>query len=82
MKLSKNIATSSSGFVFNPTTGEAFSSNPVGIEIMEALKAGHSENEIIEIVTSRYEVDKLIFEKDLIDFFRMLTSYNLSDDGQ
>ncbi|MDO9510947.1 MAG: PqqD family protein [Bacteroidales bacterium] len=82
MKLLNNVATSSSGFVFNPMTGEAFSSNPVGIEIMEALKAGHSEKEIIEKITSRYEVDTLIFEKDLSDFYRMLKSYNLSNDGE
>ena len=35
MKLKKNIATSESGFVFNPSTGDSFSLNTIGAEILK-----------------------------------------------
>ena len=35
MRLKKNIAVSDSGFVFNPTTGDSYSLNPVGKEILQ-----------------------------------------------
>jgi hypothetical protein len=41
MYLRKNIATSESGFIFNPATGDSFSANPVAAEILLQLKQGN-----------------------------------------
>ena len=38
MKIKKNIAISDSGFIFNPSTGESFTVNPIGVEIITLLK--------------------------------------------
>ena len=38
--LKKNIAVSESGFVFNPTSGDSFSLNTVGTEILKLMKDG------------------------------------------
>jgi hypothetical protein len=38
MRLKKNIAVSESGFVFDPNTGDSFSLNKIGLEIVESLK--------------------------------------------
>ena len=38
MNLRKNIATSESGFIFNPSTGDSFSANPLAAEILLHLK--------------------------------------------
>ena len=40
MKIKKNIAISDSGFIFNPDTGESFTANPIGLEILSMLKDG------------------------------------------
>jgi len=40
MNIKKNIALSDSGFIFNPSTGESFSMNPIGLEIITMLKEG------------------------------------------
>jgi len=72
MKLRKNIATSQEGFVFNPGTGDSFSTNPLGTEIISLLKEDKSLSVIIEAVCDKYDVDKNQFEKDLDDFIAQL----------
>jgi len=77
MKLKSNIATSESGFVFNPATGDSFSSNPVAAEILLLLKDNNSLKEIKQIILSRYEVESSQVEKDLDDFLTHLKENNL-----
>ena len=72
MKLRKNIATSEEGFVFNPGTGDSFSTNGMGSEIIALLKDDKSLPVIIEAVCDKYDVDKNQFEKDLEDFVARL----------
>jgi hypothetical protein len=72
MKLRKNIATSEEGFVFNPGTGDSFSTNPIGTEIISLLKEDKSLSVIIDLVCDKYDVDKNQFEKDLDDFVAQL----------
>ena len=43
MQLRKNIAISETGFVFNPTTGDSYSINEVGREILAYLKENVAE---------------------------------------
>ena len=38
MKLKDNIAVSESGFIFNPTTGDSYTANEIGLEIIKCLK--------------------------------------------
>ena len=42
MKLKKNIATSEAGFIFNPGTGDSFSVNNIGSEILVMFKENKS----------------------------------------
>lgn len=72
MKLRKNIATSEEGFVFNPGTGDSFSTNPIGTEIISLLKDDNSLKQIIDSISDKYDVDKNQFEKDLDDFVSQL----------
>lgn len=72
MKLRKNIATSEEGFVFNPGTGDSFSTNPIGTEIISLLKEDKSLKLIIDTICEKYDVDKNQFEKDLDDFTAQL----------
>jgi hypothetical protein len=77
MKLRRNIATSESGFVFNPTNGDSFSTNPVGTEILFLLKEGMSFKEIKETLVSRYDSEPSVIEKDIDDFSLALKGFNL-----
>lgn len=79
MKLKINIALSDSGFVFNPSTGDSFSTNPIGMEIVKMLKDGKSTDEVKSHILKTYLTDDVAFEKDLYDFISMLTKMNLID---
>jgi len=70
--IKKNIATNEFGFVFNPATGDSFSSNPVAAEIIQLMKDNHSLNEIKKILLDKYEVDK-----DVDEFVGLLKENNL-----
>ncbi len=72
MKLRKNIATSQEGFVFNPGTGDSFSTNPIGTEIISLLKEDKPLAVIIDTICDKYDVDSNQFEKDLDDFVAQL----------
>jgi len=75
--IKKNIATNELGFVFNPATGDSYSSNPIAAEIIQLMKDGHSLNEIKKQLLDKYEVDKLTIEKDIDDFVGQLKENNL-----
>ncbi|MCE2786785.1 MAG: PqqD family protein [Bacteroidota bacterium] len=79
MNLLKNLAISDTGFVFNPATGDSFSVNPIGLDILKHLKDGKSENEIRKHLLESYQTDKETVEKDLYDFFKMLDQLRLTE---
>lgn len=77
--LKKNIAISESGFVFNPTTGDSFSLNTVGTEILQQMKNGSGENDIKNHIRALYDIDAETLEKDYYDFLKMLGQHKLLD---
>ena len=77
MKLKKNIATSESGFVFNPSSGDSFSLNTIGAEILLQMKDNKSTEEIKKDIINRYDVEKSLLEKDWDDFMAQLKDNNL-----
>jgi len=77
MKLKKNIATSESGFVFNPSSGDSFSLNTIGAEILLQMKESKSSEEIKKDILNRYDVDKSVLERDWDDFMAQLRDNNL-----
>jgi len=79
MKIKRNIALSDSGFVFNPTTGDSFSTNPIGIEIIKLLKEGKSEEEVKKLLLKNYMTDEVTLEKDYYDFVNMLVKLQLAE---
>ena len=80
LKLNRKIAVSESGFVFDSSTGDSFSVNPIGIEILELLKAGKTEKEIKNTLLEEYEVSPAVLEKSISDFIQSLKSLNVLQD--
>jgi hypothetical protein len=77
MHIKKNIAISDSGFIFNPSTGDSFSTNPIGLEIIKMLKDGKSREDIKEAILKVYATDQSTFEKDFYDFLIMLQNIKI-----
>lgn len=82
MQINKNIAISDTGFIFNPSTGDSFSTNPVGVEIIKLMKAGKNKTDIIKSITDIFTVESSQLEKDLTDFLMMLKSYHLLSENE
>ena len=77
MYLRKNIATSESGFIFNPATGDSYSANPVAAEILQRLKEGRPASDIKAWLLENYDVDALRLDRDWDNFFNQLKEANL-----
>ena len=79
MNIKSDIALSDSGFVFNPASGESYTVNPIGVEIIQLLKDGKSIEEVSELILENYNTDFTTIDKDLNDFIVMLKQYSLID---
>ncbi|MCE1200522.1 MAG: PqqD family protein [Bacteroidia bacterium] len=77
MKIKSNIAISDNGFVFNPVTGESFTANPTGLEIMNQMRRGASAPQIVETLCNMFQVEPTQAERDLQDFIEMMRQYHL-----
>ncbi|MGB9664339.1 MAG: PqqD family protein [Ignavibacteria bacterium] len=80
MKISKNLALSESGFAFNGSTGDSFILNETASFILQKIKEGLSEQEILNLLLNEYEVNPMQAEKDLHDFITQLKIFNLLED--
>jgi Coenzyme PQQ synthesis protein D (PqqD) len=77
MRIKKNIALSDTGFVFNPSTGDSFSVNPIGLEILKMMKDNKKDEEIKSHIMNTYQTDADSVEKDFYDFTKMLEQIKL-----
>jgi hypothetical protein len=81
MIIKPTVAISDNGFLFDPNSGESYTTNAVGREIIFMMKQKVPHNEIMATIAGRYDVDELTLEKNMIDFLAMLRHYNLCDDS-
>ncbi|MDL1970095.1 MAG: PqqD family protein [Candidatus Desulfofervidaceae bacterium] len=71
------LAISEEGFIFDPVSGNSFTTNKTGLFILKALKEGKGEEEIVQALTEKYETTKEGAEKDVTDFIEQLRYYRL-----
>ncbi len=81
MKINQSIAISENGFVFNPITGDSFTLNNTGIQILTMLKSGKIIDDIKKVIAEEYDVDDLVLERYLQDFFSDLKLNSLITEG-
>ncbi len=73
----KRLAISEDGFIFDPTTGNSFTTNETGLFILQLLKEGKSPEEIVRELVNQYDVDEQEAERDVLDFMEKLRRYKL-----
>ncbi len=81
MKVKSSIAISENGFMFDPNSGESYTTNPVAREIIFMMKENKTDAEIKAVVTEKYDVDEMTLEKNLIDFYAMLRHFDLCEEA-
>ncbi len=77
MKLKENIAVSESGFLFDPNSGESFSVNSSGKEILKLVSEGNETESIEKIIMGKYEIESSAFNRYMDDFAHTLRRFNL-----
>jgi hypothetical protein len=80
MLIKENIALSDNGFVFNPSTGDSFTMNNTGREVLLHVKEGKDISAITDIMYEKYDIDRLILERFISDFINDLNAYNLLEE--
>lgn len=82
MKLKKNVAVSDTGFLFNPSSGDSYSVNPIGMAIINQMHENKSKEAIKKHIMEEYVCDENTFEKDYYDFTLMLRNYKLIEESE
>ena len=77
MKIKENIAVSESGFLFDPNSGESFSVNSSGKEILKLLAEGNQAADIENSILEKYDIDSATYNRYMDDFAHTLRRFNL-----
>lgn len=81
MKISEEVKISDNGFVFNSKTGDSFSLNPSGLEMIKMISANKDFDEIRSFFLEKYQVEELNFEKDFYEFCALLKHHQITVHG-
>jgi hypothetical protein len=77
MKISEEVKISDNGFVFNSKTGDSFSLNPFGLEMIKNIKEGKDFEVLKHEILENYDVDDLTLEKDYYEFCALLKHHQI-----
>ncbi len=72
-----NLAISDAGFIFDPETGNSYTTNETGAVIINQLKKGAKVSEISEFMLAEYEVSSDEVDLDIVNMLETLKNYNL-----
>ena len=77
MKIPEEVKISDNGFVFNAKTGDSFSLNPFGLELIKNIQQEKGLETLKKEMTEKYDVDDLTFEKDFYEFCALLKHHQI-----
>ena len=77
MQKLSHLAINAEGFIFNPSTGDSFQASQTGLLVLNSLRDGKKDNEIVQQLTETYEVSLEEARRDVSDFRVSLNSFGL-----
>ena len=72
-----NLAISDTGFIFDPVSGNCFTTNETGLFIINCLKTGKSIEQIVQDMVKEYIVEQEVGEQDILQLIEDLRSHYL-----
>jgi hypothetical protein len=78
MKIIEELRISDNGFVFNSKTGDSFSLNPTGLELIKLIAQGKDFETIRNVFLEKYDIDDLSFEKDFYEFCALIKHHQFT----
>ena len=79
VRIKQGVRISEQGVVFDPSTGESFTVNGTGQEMLRYLVDGLKKEEIFEKMSSGYTLSRPEFERNYLDFITVLKACQLLD---
>ena len=76
----KGLAISENGLVFDPMTGSIFTSNPVGMRIIELLRKGNEVTKVEDAIIDEFDIDRETAVHDAYEFTTQLLGLGLIKD--
>jgi hypothetical protein len=73
----QDLAISDSGFIFDPVTGNSYTSNKTAVYIINRLKTGDDVLSIAKTLTEEYDVKRDEAEQDILHLKELLRGNNL-----
>ena len=73
----RQLMINDNGFAFDPQDGHTYTISPVGLEVIRWLKAGHTEDEIVQLLADQYEVKPRLARRDCQRFVETLHTLGL-----
>ena len=77
MQKLSHLAINAEGFIFNPFTGDSFQVSQTGLLVLNELRDGKSDDEIVRKLTDTYEVSLEEARRDVTEFRVSLKSLSL-----
>lgn len=68
----KRLATSESGFVFDPATGDSFTANATALAILRLATTETEPERIAELLAEEFDVPKAQAEREVVEFASVL----------
>jgi PqqD family protein of HPr-rel-A system len=75
----RELAVSDSGFVFDPFSGGTFTLNESGRAVLNGLREGLAEAQIVARLRTDFDSVTPKVEEDVRDFLRTITEFGLSE---
>ncbi len=70
------LQVSESGFVFDPQTGSTFSLNHTGVRLVQMIKEGRSQDQLIDALVKEYAIEPADARRDIEDFTIALKEFS------
>jgi hypothetical protein len=66
------------GFAFNVTTGESYTLNSCAQLIVQRLKSGETQSQIVQSIAHEFNIAQNTIDRDVADFFQQLHTLGFS----
>lgn len=73
----QHLAINKDGFVFDPNSGESFTTNETGLAILEAMIEGKATQDIVGALLDTFDVTPADAQRDVMDFVDQLQTLRL-----
>ncbi len=68
----ERLAINDEGFIFDPVTGQSYTTNKIGIAVLQHLKENASAADITANLNAQYDIPLQQAERDIADFISQL----------